>query len=167
MGTGSGCIIESILAERPQALGVAVDVSEKSLQVAQKNAENLGLSERLQFIQADWFAADFCERIGKKFAMIVSNPPYIPTADIATLEPEVKNYDPLPALDGGTDGFSCYRRIAEIAPKLLRDNGYILLEAGIGQADEIAVIFTRQGLKHIRTVADLGGINRCVVLQKI
>ncbi len=166
LGTGSGCIIESILAERLSADGIAVDISEKSLNIARKNAENLGINKRLRFIQADWFAADFCERIGEKFGMIVSNPPYIPTADIFTLEPEVKNYDPRAALDGGKDGFDSYKRIAAIAPNLLQDGGYILLEAGIGQADEIADIFTRQGLKHIRTIADLSGIDRCVVLQK-
>jgi len=166
LGTGSGCIIESLLAERQKASGVAVDISAQSLSVAQKNAENLGVSERLQFIQADWFADDFIERIGDKFDMIVSNPPYIPTADISTLEPEVKDYDPPAALDGGADGFDSYRRIAAIAPNLLQDGGYILLEAGSGQAKQIADICKQNGLKHICTVADLSGIERCVILQK-
>ncbi len=166
LGTGSGCIIESLLAERQKVSGVAVDISAQSLAVAQKNAENLGISKRLQFIQADWFADDFIKRIGEKFDMIVSNPPYIPTADISTLEPEVKNYDPRAALDGGKDGFDSYKRIAAIAPNLLQDGGYILLEAGIGQAKQIAEICEQNGLKHIRTVADLSGIERCVILQK-
>ncbi len=166
LGTGSGCIIETLLAEKPAMSGVAVDISAESLQVAQKNAEKLGVDKHLQFMQADWFAADFCERIGEKFDMITANPPYIPTADIATLEPEVKNYDPPAALSGGTDGFDSYRRIAVVAPELLKDGAYILLEAGIGQAAEIAALFMRQGLKHLRTLADLSGIDRCVVLQK-
>lgn len=166
LGTGSGCIIASILAERPQARGVAVDISASSLQVARQNAENLGLSERLRFMRADWFDADFIRQIGQKFTLIVSNPPYIPTSDISALEPEVKDYDPLAALDGGSDGFASYRRIAELAPELLQAGGYILLEAGIGQAAEIADEFSRNGLKHIRTVNDLAGIARCVILQK-
>ena len=166
LGTGSGCIIESILAEQPRAHGVAVDISEKSLQIARKNAENFGLDERLQFIQADWFATDFTRQLGQQFALIVSNPPYIPTADIIALEPEVKNYDPPAALDGGSDGFDSYRRIAEIAPELLQKGGHILLEAGINQADEIAAIFIKNGLHYIRTANDLSGIARCVILQK-
>ncbi len=167
LGTGSGCIIESILAERPHARGVAVDISAPSLQIARQNAENLGLSERLRFIQADWFAADFIRQIGQKFSLIVSNPPYIPTADIADLEPEVRDYDPSTALDGGADGLVSYMRIAELAPELLHTGGYILLEAGINQADDIVAIFVRNGLKHIRTVNDLAGIARCVILQKV
>lgn len=166
LGTGSGCIIESILAERPRVHGVAVDISEKSLQIARKNAENLGLNERLQFIRADWFATNFTRQLGQQFALITGNPPYIPTADISALEPEVKNYDPPAALDGGSDGFASYRRIAEIAPELLQKGGYILLEAGINQADEIAAIFIKNGLRHIRTANDLSGIARCVILQK-
>lgn len=166
LGTGSGCIIETLLAEKTTTTGVAVDISEKSLQVAQKNAEKLGVDKRLQFMRADWFADDFCERIGEKFDIITANPPYIPTADIATLEPEVKDFDPPAALNGGADGFDSYRRIAVVTPELLKDDAYILLEAGIGQADEIAAVFMQQGLKHIRTLADLSGIDRCVVLQK-
>lgn len=166
LGTGSGCIIATLLAERPQASGVAVDVSVAALQVAQKNAEMLGISKRLQLLQGDWFAADFTAQIEDKFDFIVTNPPYIPTADIATLEPEVKNYDPLSALDGGPDGFASYRRIAQLTPFLLKKGGYILLEAGYNQAEEIAHIFVAQGLQLKNVACDLAGIQRCVILQK-
>lgn len=166
LGTGSGCIIESILLEKPQTSGIAVDISAESLKIARQNAEKLGLSERLKLLQADWFDTDFVRKINQKFEIIVSNPPYIPSAEITTLAPEVKNYDPLLALDGGADGFVCYRRIAEIAPELLNTSGYILLEAGIGQAEKIAEIFEQNGLKHVATAADLNGVARCVILQK-
>ena len=166
LGTGSGCIIESILLEKPQLLGVAVDISGKSLQTARRNAENLGISARIKFMCADWFSPQFVQKIGQKFDVIVTNPPYIPTGDIAALMPEVKNYDPPAALDGGADGFASYRRIAELAPNLLNESGSIFIEAGIGQADEIAALFSQKGLKHICTVTDLSGIARCVVLKK-
>lgn len=166
LGTGSGCIIESILAEKPQARGIAVDISAAALQTARLNAENLQLTTRLDFVNADWFAPDFCAEIGKKFDMIVSNPPYIPTADIDSLAAEVKNYDPAAALDGGSDGYDSYRRIAELAPELLQNGCYILLEAGIGQAEKIADIFCNHKLKLINIVPDLNGISRCIILQK-
>lgn len=163
LGTGSGCIIESVLLEKQNLNGVAVDVSAAALNMARKNAEKLRIDNRLQFVCADWFAADFVAKVGQKFDIIVSNPPYIPTQDIATLAPEVKDYDPMQALDGGADGYVSYCRIAELAPELLRVGGYILLEAGIGQAENIVDIFTSVGLHHIETAADLSGIARCVV----
>ncbi|MBQ9035587.1 MAG: peptide chain release factor N(5)-glutamine methyltransferase [Alphaproteobacteria bacterium] len=166
LGTGSGCIIESILQERPKAVGVAVDISSAALQTAKQNAANLKLINRLQFVQADWFEEDFAAQFAAEFDIIVTNPPYIPTADIAALAPEVKNHDPLLALDGGADGFASYQRIAEFTPILLKKRGYILLEAGINQAEEIANIFTAQGLKLKNIVRDLAGIKRCVILQK-
>lgn len=166
LGTGSGCIIASILSEHPQMQGTAVDISAASLDIARRNAENLGISPRLRFIRADWFSAGICQTIGQKFDMIVSNPPYIPTADIATLEAEVKNNDPLAALDGGDDGLQSYMRIAEIAPQLLNAKGYILLEVGINQAHEVADIFVANKLKLLKILPDLSGIERCVVLQK-
>ncbi len=166
LGTGSGCIIESILLEKDRAIGVAVDISERSLIVAQKNADALNLNSRLNFIRADWFDDKIVKIIGQEFDMIISNPPYIPTGDIAALMPEVKNYDPLTALDGGSDGYDSYKRIAEIAPHLLKYEGYLLLEAGYGQAQKIVDICTVYGLIHHKTVADLNGIARCVIMQK-
>lgn len=166
LGTGSGCIIESILQERPNLTGTAADISEQALQTARQNAENLGVSQRLKFIRADWFAADFLTHFPQKFAMIVTNPPYIPLDDIKNLEPEVKDHDPLPALSGGASGFDSYQKIAELAPFLLQDGGWILIEAGIGQARKIADIFSARGLALKEIAADLAGIERCVILQK-
>ncbi|MEE6207918.1 MAG: peptide chain release factor N(5)-glutamine methyltransferase [Alphaproteobacteria bacterium] len=166
LGTGSGCIIETLLQEIPDAKAIAVDISAAALQVAKENAARLKVSERLRFINADWFSADFVQQINATFDMVVSNPPYIPTAQIADLDVEVKDYDPLFALDGGTSGFDSYRRIADIAPQLLKERGYILLEAGINQAEAIRNIFIQSGLKHVKTVRDLAGIERCVIMQK-
>lgn len=166
LGCGSGCIIESLLKENPEARGVAVDKSDKALAVAKKNAVNLEIGTCLRFIKADWFTDDFASALNDKFDMIVSNPPYIPSEDIEALEPEVKDYDPLMALDGGKTGFESYMRIAEIAPELLNDNGFILLEAGAGQAQKIAGIFTAHGFNLSKIVDDLSGIARCVILQK-
>lgn len=166
LGTGSGCIIESLLMEKTDAVGTAVDISEKSLNIARKNAENLKISERIKFVCADWFNDDIIEKLGQKYDIIVSNPPYIPTGEISKLEPEVKNYDPMVALDGGTDGLDSYRRIATIIRELLKKDGFILLEAGIGQATQIADIFIAQKLKPVEIVADLNNIPRCVILQK-
>ena len=166
LGTGSGCIIESLLSERPNCCGTAVDISSEALQIARENAENLGLDKRLKFIQADWFADDFSEKINDTFDVIVTNPPYIPSNDIASLMPEVREYDPLLALDGGNDGFLSYKRIAELVPQMLKNGGYILIEAGIEQAAQIADIFSEQGLQHIKTANDLAGVPRCVVMKK-
>ncbi len=165
LGCGSGCIIETLLKEIPSASGCAVDISANALKIAQKNADNLAVNEHLNFINANWFTDDFTAQIGKKFDMIVSNPPYIPSADIAVLDTEVKDYDPLLALDGGQSGFESYERIAQIAPKLLNNGGYILLEAGYGQAKQIANIFITQGFDLLKIVNDLSDIERCVVLR--
>lgn len=166
LGTGSGCIIESLLIEKPLARGVAVDISADALAIAQKNAGNLGIENRLDLVQADWFDAYFTQRLTQKFDMIVSNPPYIPSQDIETLMTEVKNYDPMLALDGGADGFDSYKRIAELVQNLLKTEGCILIESGAGQARQISEIFSAQGLHLLNIYPDLAGIERCVVLKK-
>ena len=170
LGTGSGCIIESLLLEYQAAHGVAVDVSAAALNVAQKNAEKFGILPRLAFVQADWFMADCAKKIkecgAQEFDIIVTNPPYIPSKDIDGLAPEVRDFDPRCALDGGADGFDSYQRIAEIAPELLVSGGRIFIEAGVGQAERIAAIFAVKGLKLVEVRADLAGIARCVVLGK-
>jgi len=166
LGCGSGCIIETLLKEIQSAFGVAVDISDKALEVAKRNADKLELSDRLHFVNASWFCKDFAAKIGKKFDVIVSNPPYIPSADIKTLDDEVKKYDPLLALDGGKSGFDSYERIAQIAPELLENKGFVLLEAGYGQAQKIADIFANYGFTLLKIANDLSGIKRCVILQK-
>lgn len=163
LGTGSGCILLSLLAERPQCSGVGVDISPKALEIAKQNAENLQLSSRVTFINKSWTEPNF---IDGQFDIIVSNPPYIPTEEIAGLETEVKKFDPLQALDGGVDGLDCYRQIAEIVPLILKKGGYILLEVGYNQAEAVIKILTAQGLEFVEMAADLAGINRCIILKK-
>ena len=163
LGTGSGCILLSLLRELPTATGIGVDISKKALDVAKQNAALLEVNDRVQFINSDWNKLTLTSDL---IDMIVSNPPYIKSNEIETLEKEVKDYDPLLALDGGTDGLNCYRDIARLAPKLLKKNGYILLEVGYNQAKEVGEIFKHQGFKHIKTVKDLANIDRCVILKK-
>lgn len=163
LGVGSGCIIETLLKEFPQATGVAVDISANALQVARQNAERLQVDRRLDFVEKSWFDADF--GFQEKFDLVVSNPPYIPRGDIASLTTEVKDYDPLSALDGGEDGLESYRRIAQLVLDLLKADGYILLEVGVGQAAAVVKIFSEH-LRLIDVVRDLSGIERCVIMQK-
>lgn len=163
-GVGSGCLILSILGDVSGMKGVGVDKSPAALKVAAANAESLGLSDRVVWRQFDYFSN---EVIGQKFSMIISNPPYIPTGDIAGLDAEVREHDPLMALDGGADGYAHYRRLAEVVPSLLTDGGHVLLEAGMGQADTVTGIFAEQGLTLEGKICDLSGIERCIILKKI
>ena len=163
MGTGSGCILLSLLKERPQAMGVGLDISKEALQIAQENAENLGLNGRVEFICQSWTDSHL---FLPSFDMVVSNPPYIPSVEIATLDKEVKEYDPLSALDGGADGLKCYKDIAKILPDLLKSDAYALFEVGYNQADDVMEIYKKAGLKPHKIVKDLAGIKRCVILKK-
>lgn len=166
LGTGSGCIILSILGDVDSLCGWAVDVSEKALKVASANAEKLKLDSRVKFLHASWFDEDLPDRLGTKFDLIVSNPPYIATSEIAELEPEVREHDPLGALDGGNDGLVHYRKIAELAAKIINPGGLIFLEGGLNQEQEIAEVFINQGFSLERIIADYAGINRCIILKK-
>ncbi len=166
LGVGSGCIITSLLAENPALQGTGVDISAPALEVARQNADMLGVSSRLSLLNASWFDADFLNLFAQRFDIIVSNPPYIPSAEIPLLEEDVKNYDPLPALDGGADGLDSYRRIAELAPRLLNKQGRVLLEVGENQARDVAAIFVAAGFDLEAIRQDLSGIERCVSLKK-
>lgn len=163
LGTGSGCIVLSILKDCPNAFGVGVDISAKALKVAKENAELLKVGDRIEFINTSFEKTD---NIDDKFDIIVSNPPYIPLSEIDELDEEVKNYDPIEALVGGEDGFVFYEQIAKVAPLLLKDDGYILLEGGYNQAYKIADIFIAHGFEVVEIIKDLAQINRCVLLKK-
>jgi len=163
LGTGSGCIILSLLKELPLAKGVGLDISEKALKIADLNANNLGVSDRVEWLLGSWQEP---QKITGQFEIIVSNPPYIESKEIETLDREVKDFDPLLALDGGKDGFDCYRDIAKITPAILKEEGCILLEVGYNQADRVRQIFENQNLNYIETVKDLANIDRCVILSK-
>jgi release factor glutamine methyltransferase len=140
-GTGTGCIAIAIAAKTPGAKITALDISAEALALAKENAARNNLAERIGFLQTDGFAA---LAAGIKYDLIVSNPPYIASAEIATLDPEVRDFDPRGALDGGTDGLDFYRQLAAEAKKFLKPTGKIMLEFGDGQADEIKKIFANE-----------------------
>ena len=153
LGSGSGCIILSVLADCPTLTGTAIDKSAPALAVARENASLQGVSSRVDFQNMSWFDTDFTAKLARRYDLIVSNPPYIPAADI-------------PALDGGKDGLDHYRRQAEIVPDLLSEKGFVLLEGGIGQAKDIAALFIAAGLTLVEIKKDLSGIERCIILKK-
>lgn len=166
LGTGSGCILLSVLGENRQYSGIGVDISPAALDIAAKNASRLGVSGQVEFREGSWFDDEFSASLPQDFDLIVSNPPYIPSSDIQGLEADVREYDPLSALDGGADGFDSYRKIALVAGSLLKKGGYILLEAGIGQAEDINKTFAAAGFSPVRILKDLSGIERCLILKK-
>ena len=129
LGVGSGAILLAILAERPAAVGLGVDVSEEALAVARENAANLGLAGRAALMRGDWTAGLAPE----SFDLVVSNPPYIPSGDIAALDPEVRDHEPRLALDGGADGLDAYRALAPAILAILRPGGFFAVEIGVGQ----------------------------------
>lgn len=157
--TGSGCILLSLLHELRNAGGVGTDLSEEALEAARENAVRLGLQERAAFRQGDLW-----EPVGdERFDLIVSNPPYVPTEVIPTLEPEVRCGEPYAALDGGEDGLVFYRRIMREAAGHLKSSGIIIVESGFDEAPQIAALMQEQKLRGIRTVKDYGGLDRVVL----
>jgi release factor glutamine methyltransferase len=140
-GTGSGCIAIALAAKCPAARLHALDISAEALAIARQNAERNAVADRIQFVHGDGFGA-LPKEI--RFDLVISNPPYIPTAEIETLEPEVRDYDPRRALDGGPDGLDCFRRLAAEARPFLKSDGRILFEFGDGQAEAIKKIFETQ-----------------------
>jgi len=152
LGTGSGIIAITLLAERPGVSAMAVDVSAEALAVARGNAKALGVAGRLTLLQSDWF-----QGVEGCFDMIVSNPPYIPQGEIAGLGAEVRGFDPRLALDGGGDGLAPYRKIAQGAGAHLEAGGHVLVEIGAGQEAEITAIFAGKGLREVSRHRDLGG----------
>jgi release factor glutamine methyltransferase len=160
LGTGSGALILALLSELPNAFGIGTDVSLQALTVARDNARRLSLT-RARFIACDTAAA-----LRGPFEVIVSNPPYIASGDIATLAPAVRDFDPRLALDGGPDGLDCYRAIAATAPALLIPGGALIVELGIGQAEPVAHLFAAAGLAPSRPHPDLSGVPRALVARK-
>lgn len=161
LGTGSGAIAVTLLAELPAATAVASDLSAAALEVAKGNAEVLGVADRASFVQANWF-----DGVDGQFDLIVSNPPYIPLGDIAGLAADVRDFDPPRALDGGPDGLEAYRRIASGAGGHLALKGYVLLEIGAGQENEVNDIFRPNGFVLEFRHRDLAGHIRCLVFSR-
>lgn len=156
LGTGSGAILLALLSELPHAFGVGTDRSVAALVVARENAARLGFSARAAMV-----AGDFGAPLAGEFDLVVANPPYIATTEIAMLAPEVR-YDPLRALDGGDDGLTAYRAIAADAARLIRPKGHIVLELGAGQADDVAKLLQMEGLSPAPAQPDLNRIPRAL-----
>ena len=156
LGTGSGALLLALLSELPNALGIGTDVSREALAVARDNAERFGFGARAQFVACNFGAA-----LAGGFDLVVSNPPYVASGDIATLAPEVR-HDPRRALDGGADGLDCYRAIAGQARALLAPDGHLVVELGSGQEQAAAALFRRAGLAPSAARADLAGIPRAL-----
>jgi release factor glutamine methyltransferase len=165
LGTGSGCILLSLLAELSGGWGIGIDIDPGALRIASRNACALSLSERSAFACMDWTAA-----LKARFDMIVSNPPYIASSEIVALAPEVSGYDPLIALDGAADGLSAYRRLARESYEVLRPGGWILFEVGARQSTEALDIFDEMGWfpegREWELFRDLAGINRVVAIKR-
>jgi release factor glutamine methyltransferase len=160
LGTGSGAILLALLAELPDAFGVGTDTSFGALRLAGHNARHLQLA-RAAFVACDLGAA-----LAGPFDLIVTNPPYIASDVIATLSPEVRDYDPRAALDGGRDGLDCYRAIAATIPPLLSPAGILVVELGAGQAAAVSALFSQAGLAVAGPRTDLEGMPRALVATK-
>ena len=161
IGTGSGAPLLALLKELPNARGTGTDISAAALAVARANAERNDLAGRCAFV-----ACNVAEGLNGPFDLIVSNPPYIARGDIATLAPEVREYDPALALDGGADGLDAYRAIAAQAPGLLADGGRLIVELGAGQEPAVRALFTKAGLEAGVARPDLAGIPRALSAKR-
>jgi release factor glutamine methyltransferase len=162
IGTGSGAILLALLHEWPDAIGVGTDISLCALQTAYRNAADLDLAPRALFVACDHAAA-----LSGAFDLIVSNPPYIRSSEIAGLAPEVRDHDPIAALDGGADGLDAYRALIPQAERLLKAGGMLVVEAGRGQSGDIEALMTATGLSVERPPkTDLAGVPRAVSGRK-
>lgn len=155
IGTGSGALMLALLRELPNAIGTGTDVSKAALQVARANAAHCGLERRCSFV-----ACDIASGVQGPFDLVVSNPPYIAHDEIASLAPEVRDYDPTVALDGGDDGLAAYRAIVAEAARLLAPGGRLFVELGAGQESAVRALFTNAGLSVGAARKDLAGIPR-------
>ena len=161
--TGSGCVLLAFLSERTDASGIGVDISREALLMAGENARKLDIS-RAGFIQRDILSGygEPVQAMGQDYDLLLSNPPYIETEKIDTLMEEVRSHDPRIALDGGEDGLIFYRRIVSLAPGLLRSEGWLAVEIGSGQGDEVMELFRKAGFRRVMVTKDLAGLNRVV-----
>jgi release factor glutamine methyltransferase len=159
LGCGSGCLLLALLSEYPKARGIGVDLAPLAVATANANAERNGLQERARFLHSDW-DSDLTGR----FDIVISNPPYIPTGEIATLAPEVAQYDPRLALDGGRDGLDAHRQLAQLLPRRLTEGGIAVVEHGDNQGPAAETIYAAAGLVLHKWRADLGGRRRCLVM---
>jgi len=160
LGTGTGAVALALLSAEPRATAVATDIAPGALATATANAEALGLAGLATFVRSDWFSG-----VSGAFDLIVSNPPYIPSAEIAILAREVRDHDPLRALDGGADGLGPYRIIARDASAHLAHGGLVAVEIGAGQGSDIAAIFSACGFDLVESRRDLAGHERALAFS--
>ena len=153
--TGSGCILLSILKNAPTVRGTGSDISKQALLVAKENA-------KLHDLDADWVRGNLFDNVSGSFDVIVSNPPYIAQAEIPALMPEVAQFEPIEALDGGPDGLDYYRRITEEAPAYLKENGYLIFEIGYDQGEAVCQLMKEAGFQDVAVMKDLAGNDRVV-----
>ncbi|OYX71830.1 MAG: protein-(glutamine-N5) methyltransferase, release factor-specific [Caulobacter sp. 32-67-35] len=158
LGVGSGTILLAVLAERPAARGLGVDVSDEALAVARENAASLDLNNRAALLRGDWTSG-----LGDEgFDLVVSNPPYIASHIIETLEPEVRDHEPRLALDGGPDGLNAYRELAPEILRVLKPGGMFAVEIGYDQSADVEALFRAAGASNVRTIKDLSTHDRVV-----
>jgi len=162
IGTGSGCILLSILKERPNFYGTGIDISKKSIKVSKLNAKQLNLTNRVKFFDSS--IDNF--KIGK-YDIIVSNPPYIELINLRYLEKDVINFEPKLALSGGFDGFSKIRKVINKAKILIKKNGKFILEIGFNQKNKVKKILNEEGFYVNRAIRDYGNNDRCIISTKI
>jgi len=160
LGTGTGCLLLSLLHEYKNATGIGVDLNPKAVETATQNAKNLGLSGQASFQQSSWF-----EGLSEQFDIIISNPPYISETDYKTLDDNVRDYDPKLALVADNNGLACYEKIIHNAGHHLKPKGILVLEIGFGQKDAICQILSNNNFKLIESRKDLAGIDRCLTAQ--
>lgn len=164
LGTGTGCIPIAILANAPGVSALAVDISGEALLAARDNAERNGVAGRLALVEGSWFEP---LAAGEQFDLIISNPPYIESAVIETLAPEVRVHDPRLALDGGPDGLAPYRVIADAAQHWLKPGGQLMVEIGYDQGEAVSALFAAAGFGGIAVHRDLAGLDRVVCAHHI
>jgi len=160
LGTGTGCLLISLLTIWPDSRGVGIDRSSKALAIASSNAGACGVAARCKFVEGSWL-----DGIAERFDLIVSNPPYIPSVDLADLEPEVVDHEPHLALDGGDDGLDAYRALLPQLQGHLTDSGVVVLEHGAGQGPELEILASEHDLVVVANRSDLAGLRRCLILR--
>jgi release factor glutamine methyltransferase len=161
-GVGSGCLVLTILKHMPNSSAIAVDIKEEAMNVAKENYNQLELKNEIAFLVTDWNKMD----TDTKFDLIISNPPYVKNSDIESLQPDVKNHEPLSALEGGDDGLNSYRELAPILYKMMHEDSFALLEFGENQHLKVSEIMHKHNIYTIKHLKDLGGRVRCVLLRR-
>ena len=160
LGTGTGCLLLALLAEWPAARGIGLDIQPGAAALAARNAARNGLAPRARFLAGRW-----ADALDARFDLVISNPPYIESASVAGLMPEVSRHEPRTALDGGADGLDAYRAILADLPRLLAPGGYAILELGRGQGPDVARLAQAGGLEVSGMQADMGGIDRAIAFR--